>query len=145
MNSQHAISASFLSRASSILKAAPTREPTVARILVIEKDDGVREFVVRALSEIAHEVQGARSILVAAVALPGAEIDLVILSASGGDYSDQLHLAREVRSVWRSHVLITSGAWTVASRLVEYDSFVFLPKPFTTRELVAGVNRALAV
>jgi hypothetical protein len=124
---------------------SPGAEATMASVLVIEKDVGVREFVARMLVNALHQARGEDSFLSAAMNLANDRFDLVIMNASAGGFEDQRQLALEAKAIWHCAVMIMSGGTHAPRKVVQYDSFVFLEKPFSADELMLGVEVALTM
>jgi two-component system response regulator PilR (NtrC family) len=115
-------------------------------ILVIEDDDIVRDFVVRALKSEGHDVMTAASVGAAReiiFARPDADalclvIDVVLKHESGIEFAQEL-----IKRYPGFRVLLISG-FTDDVLMTEPDDVLermnFLAKPFTKKELVAAVE-----
>lgn len=113
----------------------------MATVLVIEKEELVRTFLQRALQD-GHAVSTSDTVQAAARDFSGQSFDVVIVDGSAGTAHDMRQLAREARTRWHCAVIVTSGGSTLPDRLVEYDSFVLLSKPFRAADLIAGIRIA---
>jgi CheY-like chemotaxis protein len=133
-----------------IIESVPTREPQYRgseTVLVVEDDDGVRDFAVSVLRELGYRVleapngDAAMAILVA----EEARIDLLFTDVVMPGALNGAELATAARERWPAlHVLFTSGYTT---RLVEKDWPVhdveLLRKPYRSIDLAARVRAVL--
>jgi DNA-binding NtrC family response regulator len=122
------------------------RRANRARILVVDDDEGVREFIAEVLAEKDHEV----------IAVPDAIEALAVLERSG-DGIDLLvtdvvmpglngfSLASLVKGRWpRIKILYVTGYYDLARSDMGERFGSVLKKPFRPRQLSAEVTRALA-
>jgi DNA-binding NtrC family response regulator len=122
------------------------RRANRARILVVDDDEGVREFIAEVLAEKDHEV----------IAVPDAIEALAVLERSG-DGIDLLvtdvvmpglngfSLASLVKGRWpRIKILYVTGYYDLARSDMGERFGSVLKKPFRPRQLRAEVTRALA-
>lgn len=117
-----------------------------ARILVIDDELGMREGCRRALTPAGFQVTTAEHGAEGLQKLRSGQFDLVLVDAMmpgmGG-----LELLRRIREHGFDLVCIMiTGYATVdlAARAMKQGAFDFLPKPFTTDELLAAVQRGVA-
>ena len=129
-------------------RIAPVDEaaPSAARILVVDDEPFVREFIEQALRGWGYDVvcaDGAESGLTALCA-PSAPLDLVILDMVMPD-GHGLDLLREARRRdVRTPALLTSGFSRPSPGEAEPDGIVgFLQKPYGVSELAAALGTAL--
>jgi CheY-like chemotaxis protein len=117
------------------------------RILVLEDDDLVREYVEVCLAEEGHQVISAGDAESAIDRLNSDECpDLLLSDFSLGGALDGVDVASEfLRQHPGSHVLLTSGNPIDAREKLEktLDQGTFLPKPFLKTDLLAAVQRAM--
>lgn len=115
------------------------------RILVVEDDRKVGQFVTQALSEQSYMVRLVGSISAARDALAETPFDLVVLDLGLPD-GDGLDLLADWRAVgFGEPVLILSARDAVGDRIVGLNLGAddYLPKPFSVDELVARVRSLL--
>jgi two-component system cell cycle sensor histidine kinase/response regulator CckA len=117
-------------------------------ILLVEDEDAVRTFASRALSNRGYQILEAANGEAALDILRGheGEIDLVISDVMMPNM-DGPTLAREIRKLRPSlKMLFISGYAEEAFKksLESMDSFVFLPKPFTLKQLAAKVKEVMS-
>jgi two-component system cell cycle response regulator CpdR len=119
----------------------------MARILVAEDDDNVREFVSRALTHAGHEVTGAEDGGIASeiIEAEGGKFDL-LLSDIKMPVMDGIALALSVAA---SHpdltILLMTGFADQRERAHGLDALIYdvIPKPFTLQALMQKVGDAL--
>jgi len=126
----------------------PTAGPTAGcgcSVLLVEDEDGVREFARLALEGHGYAVTDAAN-GEAAVGLldPARPLDLLVTDVVMPGM-DGRELAVRVRASWPgAGVVFVSGYVPDPARLAEVPDAVFLPKPFTPADLVLAAGRALA-
>ncbi|MEY4070441.1 MAG: hypothetical protein RL721_1055 [Candidatus Eisenbacteria bacterium] len=116
-----------------------------ANILVLEDQDSIRHFVVRALEDDGHVVRGVDSIREARAALEREMPDLAFLDLKLPDGSG-LDLLREIKRLQpeTAVVLMTAfGELETAVEAMSAGAYWFMKKPFETEELLALATRAL--
>ncbi len=115
------------------------------KILVVEDNEKVGQFVRKALSELSHTVVAAASCREAEDRLAEANFNLVVLDLGLPD-GDGLTLLRRWREAgFDEPVLILSARSAVDDRVTGLDlgADVYLPKPFSVDELLANVRALL--
>ena len=126
---------------------AATRVDSVATVLVVEDQDEVRRFAVRALVECGCRVlaaaDGREAIAMAAGHSGRIDIlltDVVLPGMNGREVADCMVQARP-----GIKVIYTSGYTQdlIANRGVLYSDVMYLPKPYTTEQVAAKVREAL--
>ena len=116
-----------------------------ANILVVEDQDSIRHFVVKALEDEGHVVRGVDSVREARVALERDMPDLAFLDLKLPDGSG-LELLREIKRVQPevAVVLMTAfGELETAVEAMSAGAYWFMKKPFEQEELLALAARAL--
>jgi len=118
------------------------------RILSIEDDASVRQFVTAVLKADGYDVSGAADgtagIAAAQRELPDLILlDLILPYASGFDVLQRLREEPRTRAI-PVLVLSTQGGEDDIVRALEIGAEDFLIKPFYARELVARVRKALS-
>ena len=116
-----------------------------ANILVVEDQESIRHFVVKALEDEGHVVNGVGSVREARVALERDMPDLAFLDLKLPDGSG-LELLREVKRVQPevAVVLMTAfGELETAVEAMSAGAYWFMKKPFEQEELLALAGRAL--
>lgn len=115
------------------------------KILVVEDDRNLLEFISRGLREAGFSVEEAPDTFTALEVLTGTEVDLLILDLMLPDMDGFDFLAR-VRKRWpRLPILILSARSSVEDRVrgLELGSDDYLTKPFSFAELLARVKALL--
>ncbi|QJA06272.1 response regulator transcription factor [Thermosulfurimonas marina] len=115
------------------------------KILIVEDDRNLLEFISRGLREAGFSVEEAPDALTAQTILSGTEIDLMILDLMLPDMNGFEFLQR-VRRRWpQLPVLILSARSSVEDRVrgLELGSDDYLTKPFSFAELLARVKALL--
>ena len=119
----------------------------MARILIAEDDDSLRQFLAKALTSAGHDVDSAGDGIEAEAAVSTFEYDLLIADIVMPGL-DGIELARRACAARRElRVMFITGFAAVALKAREMaprqDARV-LSKPFHLRDLVAEVDRLLA-
>src|SRR5882672_2958204 len=116
-----------------------------ANILVVEDQDSIRHFVVKALEDEGHVVRGVDSVREARAALERDMPDMALLDLKLPDGTG-LELLREIKRVQPGVTVILMTAFGEVETAVEAMSagaYWFVKKPFQNDELLALVGRAL--
>jgi DNA-binding NtrC family response regulator len=116
-----------------------------ANILVVEDQDSIRHFVVKALEDEGHLVRGVASVREARAAFEREMPDLAFLDLKLPDGSG-LELLREVKRIQPEIVVVLMTAFGELETAVEAMSagaYWFMKKPFEQEELLALAGRAL--
>src|SRR5262245_63205194 len=116
-------------------------------ILVVEDQDSIRHFVVKALEDEGHAVTGVGSVREARVAVERDMPDLAFLDLKLPD-GNGLELLREVKRVQPEVAVILMTAFGELETAVEAMSagaFWLMKKPFEQGGLVARACRALVL
>jgi DNA-binding NtrC family response regulator len=116
-----------------------------ANILVVEDQDSIRHFVVKALEDEGHAVRGVGSVREARAALEREMPDLAFLDLKLPDGSG-MELLREMKRVQPEMVVVLMTAFGELETAVEAMSagaYWFMKKPFEQEELLALAGRAL--
>jgi DNA-binding NtrC family response regulator len=116
-----------------------------ANILVVEDQDSIRHFVVKALEDEGHVVRGVESVREARTAVERDMPDLAFLDLKLPDGSG-LELLREIKRVQPevAVVLMTAfGELETAVEAMSAGAYWFMKKPFEQEELIALAARAL--
>src|SRR5882672_3410587 len=116
-----------------------------ANILVVEDQDSIRHFVVKALEDEGHAVRGVDCVREARVAIERDMPDLAFLDLKLPDGSG-LELLREIKRLQPEVVVVLMTAFGELETAVEAMSagaFWFVKKPFEQEELLALASRAL--
>ncbi len=128
---------------------APQRKDLTGRgtILVVEDEEAVRRFAVRALESRGYEVLKAATGVEAldVLAAHGDQIDLVISDVMMPEMDGPKLLQQMRKTLPDMKVIFISGYAEEALRheLAEGESFGFLPKPFSLKDLASAVKEAL--
>ncbi len=120
-------------------------EKTVQRVLIVDDEEPVREFVARALTHAGYETQQADDGLTALDVLDQNRFDLVItdIVMPGMDgIALALKLAKEQPDL---RILLMTGYAAEKQRAYGLDSFIHevVGKPFTLKQIIDAVRRAL--
>ena len=120
----------------------------MARILLAEDDDNVRQFVARALEHCGHEVTAAEDGGLAAELCDGASgaFDL-LLSDIKMPVMDGIALALQVGAAYPKMIIVLmTGFADQRERAHGLDALIYdvIPKPFSLAELIGKVGDALA-
>jgi DNA-binding NtrC family response regulator len=116
-----------------------------ANILVVEDQDSIRHFVVKALEDEGHAVRGVGSVREARAALEREMPDLAFLDLKLPDGSG-MELLREMKRIQPEMVVVLMTAFGELETAVEAMSagaYWFMKKPFEQEELLALTGRAL--
>ncbi len=124
----------------------PVRGSLSATILAVDDSPDALELIKRHLAPAGHTVIAASSVDEASRLLKEAEIDLVITDMKMPKVSG-LDLIRHIRNNYRGvGILMVTGYPTLggAVEAVRLGAEDYLPKPFTKKELLDAVEKALA-
>ena len=120
----------------------------MARLLVVDDKQSMREMLDVRLGRLGHEVQAAANLAAAQTALAGAEFDLVITDLRMGRGGDGLDLVRMVRSRTPPGevILMTAfGSDDVRRQALELGAYGYVEKsPNLASEMEALVKAALS-
>jgi DNA-binding response OmpR family regulator len=116
--------------------------PSLGRVLVVDDDDDVRDFVSMALLEEGYEVQGAPN-GAAALELAGCFRPRVILLDMKMPVLDgwKFAAAYRERDAPRAAIICMTAAGDAAERCAEIQADAYLSKPFDLEELFEAVAR----
>ena len=114
------------------------------RVLVVEDDKEIRNFIRSSLSVEGFEVQTAVSVSEAKAMLHNDLPDVMVLDLGLPD-GDGIDLVREVRKQHNLPILIVSARHQEAQKILLLDAGAddFLTKPFSVGELLARIRVAL--
>jgi DNA-binding response OmpR family regulator len=115
-----------------------------SRILVVDDDEGLRELLVRYLSDNGHEAAGVADGRAMKQHLAAHPVDLILLDVMlPGE--DGLSLARDLGTHGGPPIIMLSARGEEVDRIVglEVGADDYLPKPFSHRELLARVAAVL--
>jgi two-component system cell cycle sensor histidine kinase/response regulator CckA len=117
-------------------------------VLLVEDEEAVRAFAARALSSRGYQVVEAGTGIEALSAIEknGGDIDLVVSDVVMPEMDGPTLLRELRRRRPELKVIFISGYAEEAFKknLPEGESFTFLPKPFSLKELVAAVKETMA-
>ncbi|QJR15119.1 response regulator [Usitatibacter palustris] len=116
----------------------------VARVLIVEDDEGVREILVEYLTDQGFAVDHADGGEAMRAAIERAMPDVVLLDVNlPGE--DGLTLARHLRERYDVGIIMVTGASDVVDRIVglEVGADDYIAKPFDPRELKARLKSVL--
>jgi two-component system, cell cycle sensor histidine kinase and response regulator CckA len=118
-------------------------------VLLVEDEEAVRRFAARALESRGYTVLKATTGVEAldVLAARGEQIDLVISDVMMPEMDGPKLLQQMRKTLPDMKVIFISGYAEEALRrdLAEDESFMFLPKPFSLKDLASAVKEALAV
>ncbi len=118
-------------------------------VLLVEDEEAVRRFAARALESRGYTVLKATTGVEAldVLAAHGEQIDLVISDVMMPEMDGPKLLQQMRKTLPEMKVIFISGYAEEALRrdLAEDESFMFLPKPFSLKDLASAVKEALAV
>jgi two-component system response regulator FlrC len=118
----------------------------MARVLVVDDEEGIREFIAEVLEDAGHAVTLARDGVEAETLLESRSFDLVIsdLKMPRGDGMTVLRKAKSVQSDTEVVMLTAHGSVTGAVEAMKLGAFDYLQKPLSgPQELRLLVSRAL--
>ncbi len=118
----------------------------MARVLVVEDEDAVREFVSRALRHHGHDVESARDGLDGLACVSGSAFDLMITDIVMPGL-DGIELALKVaKDSPRTTIMLMSGYANERQRAHNLDALIHrvIAKPFTLQQICAATDEALA-
>ena len=112
------------------------------RVLVVDDDDGIRQFIRMALEDAGYEVVPASDGRGALEAIEGAAPDLIFLDMRM-PVMDGWTFARTYRSGPSPHapIVVLTAARDAAQNASEIDADAFLAKPFPLRDLIGLAAR----
>jgi two-component system cell cycle sensor histidine kinase/response regulator CckA len=117
-------------------------------ILLVEDEEAVRAFASRALASRGYTVLEAESGLEAlkVVEAAGGAIDLIVSDVIMPEMDGPSMLAELRRTGLTAKIIFVSGYAddAFAKNLPEGEEFLFLPKPFTLKQLVEAVKGAMS-
>jgi len=117
-------------------------------VLLVEDEEAVRRFAERALESRGYKVMKATTGVEAldVLAAHGSEIDLVVSDVMMPEMDGPKLLKQMRKTLPDMQVIFISGYAEEALRreLAEDESFMFLPKPFSLKDLASAVKEALA-
>jgi two-component system, OmpR family, response regulator len=120
----------------------PEPLPAAARLLVVDDEPQIREFIARALSAAGYAIDFACSGLAGLHQATAGDYDLVILDLIMPDMDGREILARLRRDRPDQAVLVLSCLADVATKVacLELGAMDYLTKPFSLAELLARVR-----
>lgn len=119
-------------------------DPTVARILVVEDDPGMRTLILRVLKENGYEATSARDGREMLATLAARPFDLVLLDVMLPGRSG-LDLCRDIRKTSAVPIIMVSARGDEIDRVVglEVGADDYVAKPFGAKELLARIRAVL--
>lgn len=112
-------------------------------ILVIERNDEVRDTVRRMLDSMGHRVIAAALPADGLTVLSRRRVDIVLTNRVHSVFDNGLSLPAMIRAIQPEAVIVLTTGWTAEKvDLVPFDAV--LPKPFTTAQLEATIQAVLA-
>jgi CheY-like chemotaxis protein len=113
----------------------------VARILVVEDDEDIRDLVELVLSNAGYEVLAAQNGAAALQVVGTAQPDLILLDMRM-PVMDGWEFARQYRARTESHapIVVLTAARDAAGRAAEIHANGYLGKPFDVDDLLALVS-----
>lgn len=118
----------------------------MARVLVADDEDGLREFMRRALVSRGHEVDAVADGLQALDALGRSQYDLLIADIVMPGL-DGIELSLKVAVEWPAMaILLITGYATEHQRAHNLDALIhkLIAKPFNLRQICDGADAAIA-
>lgn len=119
----------------------------MARVLVVEDEDAVREFVFRALQHHGHEVETACDGLDGLAQVSGSHFELMITDIVMPGL-DGIELALKVAKDFpKTTIMLMSGYANERQRAHNLEALIHrvIAKPFTLDQICAAADEALAV
>ncbi len=116
----------------------------MAKVLLVEDDEGITGMLQLELKEAGHEVAVAATLAAARVALAREEPDIVLLDLNLPD-GNGLDLCREIRAQSTVPILILTARRSEVDRVVglELGADDYVVKPFSPREVLARIGAIL--
>jgi len=135
-------------RAEVVAGPAPARvgaggsAPTTGRVLVVEDDEGIREFVSMALADEGYDVAAAPHGAAALALVRQAQPNLILLDMRM-PVMDGWEFSRAYRQTPPPHapIIVLTAARDAADRAEQIDADGYLAKPFDVDDLLDLVNR----
>ena len=118
---------------------------TAPRVLVVDDDDTIRDFLLEMFTRDGYAAEGARAVGEARSALAAAAFDILILDLGLPD-GDGIALCRELRAEGHSLAILMLTARTGPIERVlglELGADDYLAKPFEPRELLVRARKLL--
>ncbi len=118
----------------------------MARILIAEDEDGVREFLTRALVHVGYEVTAVADGSEALQALQGASFDLLLTDIVMPELDGVALALKATKDYPELRIVLMTGYAAEQARAHNLDALVHevVSKPFTMSEICAVVKSALA-
>lgn len=118
----------------------------MARILIVDDEEPIREILSRRLAQWGHEVVAAANAEAALEELTKAPVDIVFSDVIMPVY-DGVWLAKQIRERWPATVIVAvSGAqeMTTVMMMRQYGAVDYVSKPIGREMLHQALERALA-